>query len=97
MAQARITGTFVDFSELTHQDTRLLNWSVKDWVEELTDMKNAGISTAILARTMRYGAVYYYSNFFETHLERDYMTPFMEAAKETGMQVFISGDRKSVV
>jgi hypothetical protein len=91
MSQAKITGTFVDFSELTHQDTRLLNWSVKDWVEELSDMKNAGISTAILARTMRYGAVYYFSNFFETHLERDYMTPFMEAAKETGTQVFISG------
>lgn len=91
MSNAKITGTFVDFSELTHKDLYLLDWGEKEWAEELTDMKAAGIDTAIIARTMRFGSVYYYSDFFETHLERDWLTPFFKAAQAVGMRVFISG------
>ncbi|NQT60176.1 MAG: DUF4434 domain-containing protein [Bacteroidetes bacterium] len=91
MKNAKITGSFVDFSELTHKDQILLPWTVEDWVEEFSDMLEAGITTAIIARTMRYGAVYYHSDYFETHNEHDSLSPFMEAARETGMRVFVSG------
>ncbi|GAB1481631.1 DUF4434 domain-containing protein [Treponema sp.] len=91
MVKGKISGTFVDFSEQPHKDRELLAWSLTDWKEEMQDMLDAGIDTVILARTMRFGAVYYHSHFFETHLERDYIKPFMEAAGETGMNVFISG------
>lgn len=86
-----ITGTFLDFSQRTHRDSELLDWGFDDWHTELNDMKTAGIDTVILHRTMRYGTVYYYSDYFETHLERDWIRPFMDAAENTGMKVFISG------
>jgi len=91
MTLGKISGTFVDFSEQTHKDLYLLPWSAEDWKTEMQDMLKAGIDTVILARTMRFGAVYYHSSFYETHLERDYIRPFMEAAGETGMNVYISG------
>lgn len=88
---AKITGTFVDFSERTHEDGHLLDWSETDWIEELWDMRRAGITLAIPARTMRYGRTYYFSDFYETFDERDYLTPFMRAAAATGMKVYLSG------
>ncbi len=89
--RGRITGTFVDFSELTHKDHALLRWSERDWQEELGDMRRAGIESVILARTLRFGCAYYYSDFFETHEETDYLTPFMRAASAVGMSVYLSG------
>ena len=91
MITGKISGTFVDFSELTHRDRHLLDWGINEWREELQDMVNAGIDTAILARAMRFGLVYYYSDTYETHEERDYIEPFMRAAEEVGIKVFISG------
>ena len=91
MKTGKISGTFIDFSEQTHKDLQLLPWDTADWAAEMQDMLEAGIDTVILARTMRFGAVYYHSKYFETHLEHDYIRPFMEAAAETGMKVFISG------
>ena len=91
MINGKITGTFVDFSELTHRDLDLLPWDRDEWICELKDMMEAGIDTVIIARTMRFGSVYYYSQYFETHLERDYLSPFMEAAQAVGMKIFISG------
>jgi hypothetical protein len=91
MKKGKITGTFVDFSERTHRDLELLPWNKEDWKAELTDMAEAGIDTVILARTMRFGSVYYYSNYFETHREQDYLKCFMEAAAETEVKVFLSG------
>ena len=89
--RGKIRGTFVDFSELTHKDTLLLRWSERDWEEELADMRAAGLDLVILARTMRFGRAYYYSDHFETMDETDYLGPFMRAAATVGMQVFLSG------
>lgn len=89
--RARITGTFVDFSERTHDDNNLLDWTQDDWTQELSDMKAAGIELVIPARTMRYGRTYYFSDVFETFNEHDYLTPFMRAAADVGMAVYLSG------
>ncbi len=89
--RGKIRGTFVDFSELTHKDQALLDWSEADWTEEMRDMRAAGIELVILARTLRLGRAYYFSNVYETHDERDYLAPFMAAAAATGMRVFLSG------
>ena len=89
--EARIQGTFVDFSELTHRDHELLGWSEEEWAEELTDMRAAGIDLVIMARTMRFGCTYYYSNTFETHRETDFLSPFMRACACTGMRVYLAG------
>jgi hypothetical protein len=52
---AKITGTFVDFSIRTHQDEHLLNWDENQWAKEFEEMKAAGIDTVIPARAMRWG------------------------------------------
>src|SRR5512142_842986 len=85
----RIRGTFVDFSELPHRDHDLLGWTEEEWTEELTDMRAAGIELVIMARTMRFGCTYYFSDVFETHRETDVLSPFMRACARTGMQVFL--------
>lgn len=87
----KISGTFIDFSELTHKDEDLLNWDVDGWKSEFRDMKNAGINLVIPARTMKFGRTYYFSDIYETHKEKDYLSPFMEASREVGMDVYISG------
>ncbi len=87
----KISGSFIDFSERTHRDELLLDWSEKEWEQELSDMRNAGITLAIPARTMRLGRTYYFSNVFETFDEHDYLSPFMRAAASVGMEVYLSG------
>jgi hypothetical protein len=88
---AKITGTFVDFSIRTHQDEHLLNWDENQWATEFAEMKAAGIDTVIPARAMRWGQTYYHSKVFATFDERDTLTPFMRAAGKTGMKVYLTG------
>ncbi|AHF91701.1 hypothetical protein OPIT5_17220 [Opitutaceae bacterium TAV5] len=91
MTSAKITGTFVDFSFRTHQDERLLDWDINRWKEEFGDMRAAGIDTVIPARAMLWGQPYYHSRIYPCFQERDVLTPFMQAAGETGMKVFLAG------
>ncbi|NRA39590.1 MAG: DUF4434 domain-containing protein, partial [Planctomycetes bacterium] len=84
----KITGTFIDTSVKTNHPEPL-DKSASWWLQELTDMKQAGIDTVILQHTMCRGKTHFLSMHYEEWLETDTLDAIMCAAAECKIDVYI--------
>jgi len=92
---AKITGTFldfgvVDFGSATPQYPAAM-LQPDFWRRELADMRAAGITAVIIARIMELGRTHYHSTLFQEWEARDHTALIMDAARETGIKVWLGG------
>ena len=83
-----ITGTFID--EVTY-DIPASNWSNEQWAADLDNMKEVGIDTLIIMRSVFYNKCLYPSKVFPTLKEEgeDFVGFILQEAQKRDMQVYI--------
>lgn len=83
-----ITATFID--EVTY-DIPAQNWSDDQWREDLDNMKNVGIDTLVIMRSVFYDKCLYPSKHFKGLLEEgeDFLGMILRGAEERDMKVYI--------
>ncbi|MBR1974319.1 MAG: DUF4434 domain-containing protein [Clostridia bacterium] len=83
-----ITGTFID--EVTY-DIPASNWSNEQWAADLDHMKEVGMDTVIIMRSVFYDKCLYPSKHFAGLKEEgeDFIGFILEEAQKRDMQVFI--------
>ena len=86
--QYPITGTFID--EITY-DIPSSNWTNEQWAKDLDYMKEVGIDTLIVMRSVFYDKCIYPSKIFSTlkKQDEDFAGFILEEAAKRGMQVFM--------
>lgn len=86
--QYPITGTFID--EITY-DIPSSNWTNEQWAQDLDYMKEVGIDTLIVMRSVFYDKCIYPSKIFSTlkKQDEDFAGFILEEAAKRGMQVFM--------
>lgn len=89
---AKITISAVDFSERTNQYATPLVRDDAFWQAELADMRAAGITDVLIARSMVLGRAHYHSAIFEEWSETDVVAQVMAAADAAGMGVYLGLD-----
>ena len=91
---ARITATFIDFGVefgalFPRYPEVMLNPDF--WRQELSDMRDAGITDVIIARIMELGRTHYHSELFQEWEAADHTERIMASAAELGMKVWLGG------
>ena len=83
-----ITGTFID--EVTY-DIPASNWSNEQWAADLDHMKEVGMDTLIIMRSVFYNKCLYPSKVFPTLKEEgeDFIGFILQEAQKRDMQVYI--------
>ena len=83
-----ITGTFID--EVTY-DIPASNWSNEQWVQDLDNMKEVGMDTLIVMRSVFYNKCLYPSKVFPSLKEEgeDFLGFILQEAQKRDMQVYI--------
>ena len=92
-SNAKISATFIDFSERTNAYDKPLHRDLSFWQAELRDMREAGIEDVVIARSVVLGRAHYHSEIFEEWLEEDAVSMVMQAATgEQGLGVYLGLD-----
>ena len=83
-----INATFID--EITY-DIVPQYWSKKDWSNDLDNMKNVGINTLVIMRSIFYGKMIYDSDVFnyKKTFDYDFIDFILSEAQKRDMKVFI--------
>ena len=83
-----ITGTFID--EVTY-DIPASNWSNEQWAQDLDNMKEVGMDTLIIMRSVFYNKCLYPSKVFPSLKEEgeDFLGFILQEAQKRDMQVYI--------
>jgi hypothetical protein len=91
--QMTITGSFVYPHPPNYRGACTLHYGKKEWMNMLMDLKNMGMDTIILQAAVwnELGECYYPSKHFAGHKSWNVIEPMLEAAKETGLAVFLGG------
>lgn len=89
---AKISATFIDFSERTNVYDKPLQRDLSFWKAELRDMREAGIEDVVIARSVVLGRAHYHSDIFEEWQEEDAVSMVMQAAVEQGLGVYLGVD-----
>ena len=83
-----ITATFID--EITY-DIPASNWTNEQWAQDLDNMKEVGIDTLVIMRSVFYDKCIYPSKIFPTLKKEneDFLGFILEEAAKRDMQVFV--------
>ncbi len=92
MNTGKISATFLDFSEKTNFFDRMLTRDLSFWQAELRDIRAAGMTDVVVARSVMLGRAHYHSAIFEEWLEADVLAQVMQAANEAGVGVYLGLD-----
>ena len=86
--QYPITGTFID--EVTY-DMPASNWTNEQWAADLDNMKEVGMDTLVIMRSVFYNKCLYPSKVFPTLKEEgeDFVGFILDEAQKRNMQVYI--------
>jgi len=90
--QGKISATFVDFSERTDFYDKMLQREPEYWRTEIRDLRDAGITDIVIARTVLAGKAHYHSELLEEWSETDPVAALMQAAAENNVGVYLGLD-----
>lgn len=88
-----ITGSFVYPHPPNYRGICTLHYGKKEWIKMLNNLKRMGMDTIILQAAVwnELRECYYPSKHFAGHHSWNVVEPMLEAAKETGLAVFLGG------
>ena len=89
ITRGKISCSFIDFSERTDFNDRMLNRELNFWRTEMKDMRAAGITDVVVARTVLAGRAHYHSALFEEWEEQNPVSFVMQSAAEAGVGVML--------
>lgn len=89
----RITGSFICAHAPDYVGVPTLQWSRKQWLEAFAAMKAAGMDTIVWQASVwnELEEVYYRSEYFRGFRQWEVVEPMLEAAVESGLEVFLGG------
>jgi hypothetical protein len=90
-AQMPISGTFVYAHPPNYRGRPMHNYSARDWMKLMRDLKRAGMDTIILQASVwnELKECYYPSAYFKDYKQWNVVEPMLSAADAAGMTVYL--------